>query len=275
MDDSLSENLYTLLDNAFIQLDDFSKAQALSDQLDVKKLHKTLNSIVQQYCPIVQTLETNYHWSFQQVEYATDLVFKSKADLQSIYDNLLHNIVFAVTADKIATFLGKKLHGNYQGEMGNDLNTRIEGKRIKHHMGRSSIKMYDKYGSILRIETTSNDISFFKHYREVEKREGSCIKKFTAMRKSIYSIGALKEVLLAANKRYIEFLASIDDISDGAKKLHRISDKVKHNNRSYRGFNLFDKADELLLITMIRGEFNIRGFSNKDIRENISDKSAS
>ncbi len=40
-------------------------------------------------------------------------------------------------------------------------------------MGSVSIKMYDKFGKILRIETTSNDISFFKHYREVEHRDGT------------------------------------------------------------------------------------------------------
>jgi hypothetical protein len=33
--------------------------------------------------------------------------------------------------------------------------------------------MYDKFSLILRIETTVNDVSFFKHYREVEHRDGS------------------------------------------------------------------------------------------------------
>jgi hypothetical protein len=29
--------------------------------------------------------------------------------------------------------------------------------------------MYDKWGLILRIETTVNDVAFFPHYREVER----------------------------------------------------------------------------------------------------------
>ena len=49
-----------------------------------------------------------------------------------------------------------------------DLHRALEGTRIQHHMGASSIKMYDKFGIILRIETTSNDVSEFKHYREVQ-----------------------------------------------------------------------------------------------------------
>ena len=73
--------------------------------------------------------------------------------------------------DNIATFLGRKLNGNYQDEMGNRFNTRIEGTRLKHTMGPVSIKMYDKFRLILRIETTVVNVSFFKHLaRGIESR---------------------------------------------------------------------------------------------------------
>ena len=75
----------------------------------------------------------------------------------------------------IATFLGRKLNGNYQDEMGNRFNTRIEGMRIKHTMGPVSIKMYDKFRLILRIETTVVNVSFFKHYREVEHKNACAV----------------------------------------------------------------------------------------------------
>ena len=38
-----------------------------------------------------------------------------------------------------------------------------EGTRIKYTMGPVSNKLYDKFGLILRIETTVNDLTFFKH----------------------------------------------------------------------------------------------------------------
>lgn len=40
-------------------------------------------------------------------------------------------------------------------------------------MGAVSIKMYNKFGMVLRIETTVNDVSQFKHYREVQHYDGS------------------------------------------------------------------------------------------------------
>ncbi len=61
--------------------------------------------------------------------------------------------------------------------MGNNFNIRFEGSHIKHRMGSTAIKMYDKHGLILRIETTANDISFFKHYREVVQRDSTTTRK--------------------------------------------------------------------------------------------------
>ena len=37
-----------------------------------------------------------------------------------------------------------------------------DGTRIKHTMGPLSLKLYDKFGRMLRIETTVNDLTFFK-----------------------------------------------------------------------------------------------------------------
>ncbi len=91
----------------------------------------------------------------------------------SIYQNLVETAIHTVKPENIATFLGRKLDGRYKGEMGNNYQIRLEGSRIKHMMGSVSIKMYDKYQQILRIETTANDIRFFKHYRKVDKKDGT------------------------------------------------------------------------------------------------------
>jgi hypothetical protein len=206
-----------------------------------------------------------------QVEYATDLVFKRQAYLAPLYDELVRTAVHAVKADDVATFLGRKLSGNYQDEVGNDFHTRIQGTRIKHHMGKAAIKMYDKHGIMLRIETTANDVSFFKHYREVVHRDGTSTHKFAPMKKTIYSLKDLVKLLHDANRRYLEFLGAVDDPTNGIKRLDKVSKPVRADNRTYRGFNLFD--DDLKLFTVIvRGEFMISGFKNADLRKHLSRK---
>ncbi len=69
--------------------------------------------------------------------------------------------------------------------MGNDFSTRIEGTRIKHHMGWASLKLYDKFGLIARVECTANDVTFFQHHRTVEHRDGTKQFKLAPVRKSI------------------------------------------------------------------------------------------
>jgi len=217
-----------------------------------------------------------YLWSIMQVEYATDIVFTRQRDLQAIYDRLTRTAIHTVKPDNIATFLGRKLHGNYQGDMGNNFNfnTRIMGTRIKHTMGPVPIKMYDKFGLILRIETTANDVSFFKHYRQVEHRDGTTSRKFASIKKGLYSLAALQDLMKAANHRYLQFISAIGDVSAGVSKLHRISRRVVKKKRSYKGFNFFSDEDQTLFEAIASGAFTISGFQNKHLRKKLGKTSA-
>lgn len=265
---------YELRDNAFVQIGDWQQAQRIADDWRAKRIHRKLDEFAQRFCPIFRHLGMHYHWSIDQCEYATDIVFHRQADLAAIYENLTRTAIHSVKPDNIATFLGKKLHGNYQDEVGNRFNIRIEGTRIKHTMGPVSIKLYDKFGLILRIETTVNDVAFFKHYREVEHRDGTKEMKYADMQKTIYSLPALRELLLAANRRYLEFLSAIEDNTAGTDKLNKISRSVEETGRSYRGFNFFADEDQNLFESLARGEFNISGFQSKNLRQRLQNKTS-
>ena len=263
---------YYLMDNAITKTDSFDKAQQLSDDIKVKLIHEKLDAFARTYCPVIKHFQPSYHWSIMQIEYATDIIFKRRDDLQRIYDNLTRTAIHCVKPDNIATFLGRKLHPNYQDEMGNSFSTRIEGTRIKHTMGPVSIKMYDKFGHILRIETTANDISFFKHYRTVEHRDGTSSKKIADMKKGIYSMAPLQKLLYDSNRRYLRFISDLADPSAGVKKLQKVTETVFENHRPYRGFNFFDDDDQKLFQVVASGEFTISGFQNKDLRRKIENK---
>jgi hypothetical protein len=235
-----------------------------------------LDWFAETFCPVTEKLDTSYHWSIMQAEYATDIVFKRREDLQDIYGTLTRTAIHTVKPDQVATFLGRKLTGNFQDELGNDFNTRIEGTRIKHRMGPTSIKMYDKFGLVLRIETTSNNVSFFKHHRTVEQRNGEQCFKLAPVKKSIYSLQPdLRDLMAAANRRYLEFISSIDDPSSGIQALNKVSTSIKENGKTYKGFNFFKGEDQLLLEIITRGEFNISGLRNSDIRKRLPQKSSS
>jgi hypothetical protein len=260
---------HDLRDNAFVQIDDWQAAQELSDSLSVEYLHRRLREFVRRFCPVARHFRSEYYWSFMQVEYALDIVFERQSDLAPIYDNLVRTAVHAVKATDVASFLGRKLSDRTPDEVGNNFETRIEGTRIRHHMGWAAIKMYDKFALILRIETVCNDLSFFRHYRRVERKDGSSEMKFASMKRSIYSFSPLREAMAAANRRYLEFLSTLDDPSTGITSLDRISQPTRKGDRSFRGFNLFTHDDRRVFELILSGQFNISGFRNKDLRHGL------
>jgi hypothetical protein len=209
-----------------------------------------------------------------QAEYATDLIFKRSQTLQAFYPLLLETLIQAVKPADIATFLGRKLNGNYQGEMGTRFNIRRLGRRIKHQMGPVTIKMYDKFQIILRIEATVSDVSFFKQYRKVQHRDGNTSTQWAPMKKAIYSLPALQEVLLAANHRYLKFISDIETPYVGVKKLHQLTETKVKNQHRFKGFNLLSKEDTSLFRHLMRGEFFISGFSNKCLRQLMPNKNS-
>ena len=262
---------YTMMDNAFVELADWDKAQQLADGIRPDRLHKRLDQLAKTYCPVIRHFGS-FHWSLMQLEYATDIVFRRQADLQPIYEELVRTAIHAVKPEHVATFLGRKLTGAYEGELGNDFHTRIEGTRIKHQMREVSIKMYDKHGIILRIETTANDVSFFKHYRKVEHRDGSSSMAVAPVRKTIYSLTDLLTLLGDSNRRYLEFISAIDDPTPPLDDLHKISKPVRDGERTYRGFNLFHGDDLDVFRALLHGEFNISGFTNRQLRTALPGK---
>jgi hypothetical protein len=260
---------YELVDNAFVAIADFEKAQHLADSFDVRELHRVLDQYARRFCPVARRLGAGgYHWSLMQVEYATDIVFRSRADLAPLYEGISRTAIHAVKAEHIATFLGRKLT-NYQGELGNDFNIRIQGTRIRHEMGPAVLKMYDKFGRVLRIETTTNDVSFFKHHRNVVHADGSTEFKLADLKKTIYSLGDLRRLLAAANRRYLEFISELDDPSIGPKMLDKISAPATDGSRTYKGFNFFCRLDHQLLLAVVRGEHCITGFRHADLKRHL------
>ena len=202
-----------------------------------------------------------------QVEYATDMVFHMQDVLRPLYEALSRTAIHAVKSEQVATFLGHRLTESYEGEIGNDFSTRLEGTRIKHYMGPAAIPMSDKLALVLRVETTGNDVTFCKHHRRVEHRDGTWVMKLAPMKKSIYSLPDLMELLGAANRRYLEFLGALDDPTAGVKRLEKIAGPVHEEGRSHRGFNLFQGDDLDRFQAISRGQFTISGFRSRDLRE--------
>ena len=263
---------YEKKDNAFTYIADFKEAQRLSDSIRVEDIHTALDIFTSRYLPLPEEWSLAMNYTIRQVEYATDIAFKDRKVLSPLYDNIIKTAMHTVTPTDIASFLGKKFTLRYEGEMGSRYNTRILGTRIKHQMGEVSVKIYDKFGSVLRIEVASNDVSQLKAFREVPKRDGSTAAKVANVKKSIYSLYPLIQVFKNATRRYLEFISSFDDPTEGLKKLDKVVEPVREGDRNYKGFNFFSKEDERILVAIADGKFTLKGMTNKKLRELLPDK---
>jgi len=94
------------------------------------------------------------------------------------------------------------------------------------------------------------------------------------MKKTIHSLPALRELLLAANQRYLKFISAIATPEVGVGKLHQLAETKMENQHRHKGFNLFSEEDTCLFRSLLQGEFFISGFTNKQLRNHLSAKSA-
>jgi hypothetical protein len=171
-----------------------------------------------------------------------------------------------ITPDNIATFLGKRLTVKFEGEAGNRYNQRVLGTRIKHQPGEISVKGYDKFGKILRIEVTTLNVSQINLFRDVFKRNGEIEHKVAPAKKNIYSLFHLSDAFKTIIGRYIDFISSFDDPTSGVKMLADVSVKKNIDGKNVKGLNFFDGEDEKIIMAVADGKYNIKNFRAKDLR---------
>ena len=157
---------YLQRENCFTWIKDLPKAQALCRAQLESRWPILLQPLIEQCHPhwaeITQPLGLSYYWSVTESEYATDVMFKSSNALKRLYPALVHQGIKHFGSTDVLRFLGHKaqangrVHGNHQGEVLSSLKGRPEGLRLKHQANGNSIKLYDKQGSVLRVETTMN-----------------------------------------------------------------------------------------------------------------------
>jgi hypothetical protein len=266
---------YVQRDNCFTRLEDLKRAQRLMDRQVRAAWPELLDSIARGLNPrhetMFQAYPIEYYWSTYQSEWATDILFRDRRSLARLYPKLIHHGLTTFFASDVMRFLGRNIPatGNIsprlQGEVVTDMKTRPEGLRIKHRVKQNSIKMYDKQGSVLRIETTINDPADFKQYRTPEGKPDAAMG-WHCMRKGIADLHRRTEVSQAANDRYANALASVEDTRSVGELAAKLCQPVKRNGRRARPLNPYAPDDTKLLQVISRGEFTINGFRNRDLR---------
>ncbi len=270
---------YKAYENSLIWVADLNKAQQLADKLIQKKWDRFLNVFARRlnvHLPqIEQIMNGGYNWFIHQCEYASDVLFKERNKLESLYTNLLQHATYFKGGEDIYSFFGRNLHGNSKKEVTGNTKRFIQGFRVKHYLDRNSIKMYDKH-TLLRIETTINHSRAFKIYKTVE-RKGKKIKDWVPMGKSVSNLYRYTQVAQSANMKYLNSLTSVPPTAAIGRQIEQISQRTcvkskNHTQRYFAALNLLSKSMCLVLEAINDGRFCIQAFSNKQLRELLIEK---
>jgi hypothetical protein len=260
---------YTRRDNCFARLGDVAAAQKLMNTQPHFAWTSALDRIAKSLNPDHGTLFKNtpldYYWTAHQSEWATDVMFKDSLSLAAIYPAIVHHGMTAFSSPDVMRFLGRKVHGAFQGEIISDFKDRPEGVRIKHRLGFNSVKLYDKQGSVLRVETTINQPYGFKVFRHTEG-DPSGPKDWLPMRKGIADLNRRAKVSQASNERYLDALTSVDTNTPLGTLVQTICQPTTYREKRVRALRPWSIEDTQLFQIVSRGEFALNGFRNRDIQ---------
>jgi hypothetical protein len=213
-----------------------------------------------------------YYWVADQSEYATDIMFQGRADLTALYPALVELATHPFSAEDVLRFLGRKLHGIFQGDVTTDLKRRPEGRRVKHRMKRNALKMYDK-GSNLRIETTINNPREFKVLRVKRVRQRRQ-RQWAPMGKGVANLWRYAQVGAQANARYLEALAQAQPKGKAVAELDGLCQPRRVEGRRFARFHPFSAGDCQVFAAVLAGEHALNGFRNKNLQARLYDQPA-
>ena len=262
---------YDQRDNCFVDVDDLSRAQAFLRRQLRTNWTKLLDGLVFRLHPAHQTLfatrPLDYYWSAEETEWATDVLFQSPGTLADIYPKLIRHAMTTFGSQDVLRFLGQPpvVTRRTTREIVSSIHVRPEGTRIKHSVNSNSIKMYDKQQTVLRIETTINNPRDMKVFRAKEG-DPSDKKSWLRLRKGVADLNRRAEVSQKSNERYLAALAAVEDDQPLGQTLEPLCQPAEFQGRRVRGLQPLNSDDGRLLSAVIRGEFVINGFRNRDLR---------
>ena len=265
-------------DNCFTRLDDPALGQQLLDEQLRTPWAATLDGLRKRIHPLHEEIfaasPMSYWWVAYQTEWATDLLFDAPATLGTLYPALVRHALDHFKSPDVLRFLGRTERQAWKTDFQSSVRERHEGVRVKHWLNGNSVKMYDKAGRILRVETTIGNPKDFCVLRpRGEDERGQRHDAATGaqlvwrnMRKSVADLHRRTELSQRANERYLDALAVVDDTTPCARIFDSVARPVVDDRRRFRALRLSDPAEVALLEAISRGEFVPTGFRNRDLR---------
>lgn len=263
---------YEKTGNCFPWIEDIEGAQALLDEQLRTNWAGFLNGLVDRTCPglprLFMPLKIQHYWSAEETEYATDVMFRSAADLDALFPKLIQHGMRVSDCPAVLRYFGRRGEGSALGKVPNEVQSdcrrRHEAVRIKHWVNGDSVKMYNKERCVLRVETTINKPRNFKAFR-TPNDDNTKPASWQKMRKGVSDLHRRCEISKKCNERYLDAMSAAQVESTLLEIARQACNRTSTHGRTVRGLNPWNDQDFRLLTFLAKGEWNINGLRNADL----------
>ena len=241
--------------NKIHEVEDFNAMQPLLDKQLRTDWCSMLDSFVPTAFPTIRSTLDNdllhYSWIVWQSEWASDLLFRSRTDLDEIIDAVVRHAFISGHPERLLRYFGHTLRkdGGVKGTFNGELKTRIadldQGHRVRHWLDSNSVKLYYE-GNILRIETTVNDPYAFRVYRRKQGAPKDAAKQLLPMRKGVADTTLRAHVSQDVNNRFADHLATMRSDTPLRAILQGVTSRKRKRGRSVRALEPTGKDLALL-----------------------------
>ena len=257
------------VDNAFIKLADGQRAQRCLPAFWQRDWPRFLDGWARRVNPLLDDwlAGQNYYWVIDEAEYSTDVLFADRQALTTLRPRLYEHAALCFDPPQVMTFLGRKYRETFAGDVKTYWHRREPGAGVRHCVKRNVLKMYDKAGVVLRIETVINQAKEFFVHRWLPKQNGTKQLGWFPLTKAVASLYRYAQVGAKANERYVEALAVVNNLGVGQRELERRCAPVIFQGRTRRALQPLGCADQALFRATLRGEHAVRGFRNGELAQ--------
>jgi hypothetical protein len=263
--------------NKFLEIADYDRAQRLLDKQRYIRFPELLNGFLPVVFPAMEEIlgpHLSYYWTLWQSEWASDLVFSSVQQLDSIMDNLLRHAHITGTSTRVLRYLDRPFtkEGKPYKRSTDETATRLtdfnEGVRLRHWCNRNSVKVYNEQNT-LRVETTINEPGQFKVFRHKQGQDEQEPKQRLVMRKGVVDIPQRAAVSQDINNRFADNLAQMQDRTPARNCFDEVVRHIRKKGKRFRALDPTGKDREILQ-AISDPVYCISGLTNKLLREQLA-----
>ena len=265
---------YQQKDNCFTWVEDWDAAQRMLDE-----------QLTTEWTPLLDRWAAESHpWLSQLVAHAGAVLLVGArggiryrhrvshlGGLAALYPRLVQYATGPLQSTDVLRFMGYRVtksgrpHLDLAGEVVTTIKELVQGTCVKHRVLQNGLKMYDKFGQVLRLENILINVRDFKVFR---MREGDTDgpMEYLRLRKGVADMHRRAELGQKINERYAAALATVEDSVPLGELARDLGKATTWKGRSVRALNPLAPADVELLEAISRGEFLLNGFRNRDLR---------